>query len=292
MGLLHIKTLDLYAFSFDGSLGFQSSFLLGGWMQRYPWFGWPVLVLYLSILLPITLAFVVDMKKGVNGPYYMLELFFTASFLGYLFYNLFPAAGPVYVFASFPTVPLTFAQMSHLAVESIPLNPNVMRNALPSLHMTWALLIWWNMKVLSRVGYWIAFAYVLFTVCGTLGTGEHYAVDLVVAFPFALMIQAMSEKAIPLRSPLRSSGILGGLFGVLGWIGLLRYANHLFWISPIVPWLLIGITIATSLVVLFRLLAAAQTARSFFARSTAIDGQIGVAPTCPATPPPAVYSVR
>ena len=258
MGLLHIKTVDLYAFSFDGSLGFQSSFVIGGWMQRYPWFGWPVVVLYLSILLPITLAYVVDMEKGINRPFYMLELFFSASFLGYLFYNLFPAAGPVYVFPSFPTAPLTFAQTSHLAVESIPLSPNVMRNALPSLHMAWALLIWWNMKKLSRVACWIAFVYVLFTVCGTLGTGEHYVVDLVVSFPFALMIQALSETAVPLHSPLRSGAILGGLAGVLVWIAMLRYANPIFWISPIVPWMLISITIAMSLVVLFRLLAAAN----------------------------------
>lgn len=260
MGFLQFKTFDLYAFSFDGSLGFQPSFFIGGLMHKYPPLGTLILAMYLSILLPITLAFVVDLKKGLNRRYYMLELFFMASFLGYLFYNCFPAAGPAYVFPTFPKPPLTFAQTSRLLVETIPLSPAVMRNALPSLHMTWVLLIWWNMKKLSRTAYWLAFVYVFFTVCGTLGTGEHYAVDLVVSFPFALMIQAVAEKSIPLRSPLRAGSILGGLAGVLAWVGLLRYANRLFWISPVIPWALIAITVAASLWTAFALLAAAQSA--------------------------------
>jgi len=262
MGLLQMRTYDVYAYAFDGSLGFQPSFVLGGWMNHYAWFGRPILVMYLCILLPITFAFAVDTKKGLNRPFFMLELFFLASFLGYLFYNLFPAAGPAYVFRTFPVPPLNHIQTAHLRLNTILLDPRVMRNALPSLHMTWVLLIWWNMKKLTRIGYWLAFAYVLFTVCGTLGTGEHYAIDLVVAFPFALMIQGLAERAVPFRSAIRSGAVFGGLAAVFGWVFLLRFEAHLFWISPAVPWTLIAITVVVSLVTLFRLLAVAEVANA------------------------------
>jgi hypothetical protein len=250
VGFLHGngKTFDLYAFSFDGSLGFQPSFVVGQLMQKHPWFGFPTVVAYYAILLPITLAYVVHLKWGGGRRFFMLEIFFAAGFLGCLFYSLFPAAGPIYVFgASFPWSTLSFAMGRRLYVEPIPLAGNIMRNALPSLHMTWALLIWWNMKPISRTFSWASFLYVLFTICGTLGTGEHYLVDLVVAFPFALMIQAMCTRELSVFSSARGKAMFGGLGGTLAWICLLRYGNHLFWLSPVIPWILIVATVAASL---------------------------------------------
>jgi hypothetical protein len=250
VGFLHgnAKTFDLYAFSFDGSLGLQPSFVMGRLMQEHPWFGLPTVVAYYAILLPITLAYVVHLKWGRGRRFFMLEIFFAAAFLGCLFYSLFPAAGPVYVFGtSFPWSTLSFAMGRRLYVEPIPLAGNIMRNALPSLHMTWALLIWWNMKPISRMASWASFLYLLFTICGTLGTGEHYLVDLVVAFPFALMIQAMCTRELSAFSSIRGKAMFGGLGGTLAWICLLRYGTHLFWLSPIIPWALIAVTIAASL---------------------------------------------
>ena len=245
-GLFHPRTLDLYAYSFDGSLGFQPSFWLGQLMQTHHWFGWPVIVMYYSILLPIPLAYAAYNRKfAAERPFFLIAIFFVASFLGYLFYNLFPAAGPVYVFGQgFPWSPVP---ASRLFVEPILLDMSAMRNALPSLHMAWALLIWWNMKSVSRLLGWIAFIFVLFTVCGTLGTGEHYAVDLVVSFPFALMVQSLCTTWIPMRSSIRYTSLLGGLAGTLGWIALLRYEIRWFWISPLIGWGLIAATVAAVL---------------------------------------------
>lgn len=256
-GLFHPRTLDLYAYSFDGSLGFQPSFVLGKLVLTHPWFGWPTTILYYSVLLPIPLAYAAYNRKfGTERRFFMLAIFFTASFLGYLFYNLFPAAGPVYVFGrDFPWAPVPAAR---LYVESILLDMSFMRNALPSLHMAWALLIWWNMKSVSRLLSWLAFVFLLFTVCGTLGTGEHYAVDLVVSFPFALMVQAICTSWVPMRSPTRYVPIVGGLVGTLTWIALLRYAIRLFWISPLVGWGLIALTIVLSLIGVHNLRQAAR----------------------------------
>src|SRR5207237_6690467 len=57
----------------------------------------------------------------------------------------------------------------------------------PSMHVTWALLMWWNShRLWTRI--WSG-AFLVFTILATLGLGQHYGVDLVVAVPFAFALQ-------------------------------------------------------------------------------------------------------
>jgi hypothetical protein len=181
--------------------------------------------------------------------FFMLELFFLAAFLGYVCYNIFPVAGPSYIFdRDFPWTTLSYAQCRRLLAEPYPLFWGIKRNAMPSLHMTWALQIWWNMRRVSRGAFGLALFYAVFTAVGTLGTGEHYLVDLAVAFPFALMVQGICTRALPWSSVMRRSCVLGGFAAVAVWLVLLRFANRLFWLSPAIPWLLILLSVGLSLV--------------------------------------------
>ena len=47
---------------------------------------------------------------------------------------------------------------------------------MPSLHVAWALLVYWLWR--SSRWRWIVLAYLLLTMLATLGGGEHYLVDL------------------------------------------------------------------------------------------------------------------
>jgi hypothetical protein len=70
------------------------------------------------------------------------------------------------------------------------------RNAIPSLHLTWALLIAWNA---ARWGRWAklgGFALALFTALATLGFGEHYLIDLIVAVFFAAAIELGFQRRV------------------------------------------------------------------------------------------------
>jgi hypothetical protein len=132
----------------------------------------------------------------------------------------------------------------HLFLETIPLKGA--RNAIPSLHMAWVLLVWWNSKGLARWMRVVALVFVWFTVIATLGTGEHYFVDLVVAFPFALMVQALCMYRLPFRYGPRRVAFLFGTFVSLAWMGLVSFAIPLFWISPVIPWTMVAATISLS----------------------------------------------
>jgi hypothetical protein len=163
--------------------------------------------------------------------------------MGFLFYNLFPACGPLYVFGqAFPFHPLPMAILSRLTVK--PAAFPGLRNAMPSLHLAWTLQAWWYSRGLSWIERLVAFAFLALNAVATLGTGEHWFVDLIVAFPYALMIQAICAYHVPWKDPARKAALFLGLGGILGWMAVLRYGTELFWTSPIVPWALSAATIA------------------------------------------------
>jgi hypothetical protein len=88
--------------------------------------------------------------------------------------------------------------------------------------------------------------FVFFTVLATLGSGEHYVIDLVVAFPFCLMVQGLFAFSLAWGNTQRLASILLGLSTVLIWLSILRFANPLFWTSPVVSWILVVGTIIGS----------------------------------------------
>jgi hypothetical protein len=111
--------------------------------------------------------------------------------------------------------------------------------------MTWVLLAWWNSKGLSLMTRTIAFFFLFFTVLATLGTGEHYLIDLIVAFPFALMLQSLTSLAAR-----RREGIVPFCFGlgaVLLWMVLLRFTPNFFWLSRAIPWTLVSATVLVAM---------------------------------------------
>jgi hypothetical protein len=249
---LHPKTFDLYLYSVDSSLRVQFSFLLGQMFARYQWFRFTGLLFYIALPLPLALVYAARLRLKNKNAFPVMLAFLVTGPMGVLFYNMVPATGPVHIFGQdFPWHPLSTSQAVRMVLETVPLKGA--RNAIPSLHMAWALLVWWNSKALSRWIRFIALAFVIFTVLSTLGTGEHYFVDLVVAFPFALMVQASCLYPLPFKYGARRVAFLFGTFASLAWMALISFATPFFWISPVIPWALVIATISVSSLLMHRL---------------------------------------
>jgi hypothetical protein len=239
----HPKTLDLYLLSFDSSLRVQLAFSVGQYYARLPWLRICALLAYVGASIPMALVYAGRLVRFREAALPSILAFILAGPMGFLFYNLFPACGPLYVFGqAFPFHPLPMAILSRLAPE--PAAIAGLRNAMPSLHLAWTLQAWWYSKGLSWIERLVAFAFLALTVVATLGTGEHYFVDLIVAFPYALMIQAICAYHVPWKDATRKTALFLGLGGILGWMAILRYGTDLFWTSPIVPWAFSAATIA------------------------------------------------
>ncbi|HVT97403.1 MAG TPA: phosphatase PAP2 family protein [Acidobacteriaceae bacterium] len=85
-----------------------------------------------------------------------------ASVVAPLFYLAFPAVGP-----------------AHVGSLTAP------RNCMPSLHMTWALICLMLIEPRLRI---VGVLFAVLTAFATIGTGEHYIVDLAAAVPYTVAV--------------------------------------------------------------------------------------------------------
>jgi hypothetical protein len=242
---LHPRTLDLYLYSFDGSLGMQISFLMGMAFAKWPIFKNVSMLFYHGLPVAMTLICARHLANRTGKALSVITAIVVTGPIGVAFYNLFPALGPGIVpQLGFPYHLLTRAQTMNLALVEIAV-PGP-RNAIPSLHMAWVLLIWWYSRGLSLWTRAIAMLFLIFTVASTLGSGQHYLVDLIVGIPFAVFLESLCSLHLPWPDRRKILALAWGLGATLTWLALLRFATPLFWISPIVPWGLIVATILLS----------------------------------------------
>jgi PAP2 superfamily len=231
----HPKVLDLYLYSFDSSLRIPIVFWVGQAFARWPAFRAISMVFYVGLPFTVALAYAGQAARLRNKAIPIVVAFLIAGPLGGIFYNIFPALGPIHLFGKgFPWSPLPTESARRLFLEPVLIEG--LRNAIPSLHMAWTLLAWWYSRGLSVWERALAMAFVVFTIFATMGTGEHYFIDLVVAVPFALFIQALCTTALQWNDSRRWPPLLVGIGGTLIWLIMLHFAPHVFWISPALPW--------------------------------------------------------
>ena len=243
----HPKTLDLYLLSFDYSLRVELVFIAGQIYALHPWLHNASLIAYAALAIPISVVYAGRLLRDKEKAFPVMLAFLITGPVGILFYNLFPACGPSALFQQgfpFHVFPMDAAQK--LLLE--PLAVSGARNAIPSLHMAWVLLAWWYSRGLSWFERLIAFTFLALTVFATLGTGEHWFVDLIVAFPFALLIRSACTYSLPGKNPQRLAALFFGLLCALSWLVMLRYGGRLFWTSPIVPWSLAAATVVLTII--------------------------------------------
>ena len=241
----HPKTLDLYLLMFDASLGIQPAYVMGRIYAISHVAHTIGLIAYIGLAVPITMVYAARLVRYGGKAISSLIAFVIVGPLGLVLYNIFPASGPrQLVGIQFPFAPIPYDLLRRVIVEPVKIGGPC--NGMPSLHLAWTLLAWWYSRGLSRGERVVAFAFLALTAFATMGTGEHWFADLVVACPFALAVQALCAFELPLSHVRRRSAIAFGLIATSLWIGLLRYGTNLVSTSPLVPWaLVVGTVVLT-----------------------------------------------
>jgi hypothetical protein len=243
---LHPKTFDMFLYNFDASMGMQPSFKAGQFVLPARWLTRIALLFYFALPVPVMLVYAQQLVRRRSTALIVFLGFFIAGPVAVVFYNLLPACGPIYLFGSrFPFAPLTTLQAKEMPVQ--PVLVSGLRNAFPSLHLAWAVLACWYAAGLSRWTKLFLLIFLAGTTLATLGLGEHYFIDLIAAFPFALMIRAGCALHTPRRDRRRLMPLLSGTLLLLGWVALLRFGLKIVWVSKLVPWTLVGCTIVSCL---------------------------------------------
>ncbi len=247
------ETFDLFLYKFDGRLGFQASFWCGRLFELHPALKDFESVVYDALGVMPAVVFAVGLRMKRRLPFNPLAAFVWAGLAAYCLYQICPGTAPFAVFhGEFPSNP---PPSSSLALQRIEV-PGSWRNAMPSMHVTWVLLAFSCSIVLPLWTRWLTGIFVALTCLATLGLGQHYLVDLIVACPFTVAVSAACVR-IPFGVPARSQAFVISSLATLAWLVLLRLGWLTVAPSP-VAWVGVIGTLAGSAILQTRLLLADQ----------------------------------
>lgn len=244
------KTLDFITYRVDAALGFEPSSTLARWVNATPFMEIVLSGAYAAIAFAFPVLYGLHLRAARQSPVSVLRLWVVGMLLAYVTYLLYPITGPYYAFGAklFP------AAMP--ALDQIPLHAAVVslapRNGMPSMHFGWALLFWINVGLADRgplrsVLRPIAAAFVVLTGLATVGLGEHYLIDLIVAIPFVIGLQALCSTGIGWSSPGRRNAAVYGFGVAYSWIAALRVAPVAFVEVPGLLWVAVLATLVLSI---------------------------------------------
>ena len=236
----HPATYDGLLAAIDRSFGFDPSSVAGAFLAGSVSLTWACKIVYESLPMAICLAAATqwgrdrELKDAGNALWCTIA----AALFSQLIFQLVPACGPRFLWG--PLFPFSTAA-SPPPLHPVSVAPGEFRNAFPSLHMTGALYVMWAVRSLGTTKRALAWTYAAFTVVATLGSGQHYLVDLLVAVPFAVSVQLTLARREPLRLALAL-----GLVGL--WISLVRWGTSLLISLPPVTFGLAAASIGIALV--------------------------------------------
>lgn len=224
---VNADTLDLLAFNFDRSLGFDPSAAVARFILDPAGVREIALTVYASLPLAVALAVGMQLRHRDRVPG-TLPVFMAIALIGFPIYFLYPVAGPIFAFGALfpdhlPAIPA--------ALDVMPAAP---RNGMPSLHFAWAFSLWLDARAAgfrARLGYG---AFLWLTVVAILGLGEHYLIDLVVALPLALAALALCA---PATNPRRRPAFLAGVILLGAWLCWLTWGASVFAVVGRAHWL-------------------------------------------------------
>jgi PAP2 superfamily protein len=195
---LHGRTWDPIVLGLDAGFG-QPSFVVGRVAAEHP----AVLTLlsFVYLFLPVMMAamLVLEKRRAVERQRGLLRAILLAAVVGYALYHVYPVVGPGPLFgARFPYGPAVLPGPPRRLIEVAAIEDP--RNCVPSLHVGWALLIYWHARALGTPARAAGAIWLVSTIVATLAMGQHYFVDLVVAVPFAALIDALAARGAPRRT--------------------------------------------------------------------------------------------
>lgn len=239
--VFHPKIDDQLLYAVDATLRFNPSFLVGKYFADFPEIMQSIIYsIYVTLPLMWALVYIKCRKnKQVEQRALIMECI-VAAVLGILIYNLIPAYGPINMFKSTWPWYSPHALMHPAAIVYTGLDP---RNCMPSLHAVWALCIWRHAQSCGRAMRIGASFWLVCLLVSTLALGQHYLIDIVVAFAFFGLVRGCCATALVWRDKSRIQTILVSGSICIAWFVLVFFGLPLLRLSPVVPWFLYGATI-------------------------------------------------
>ena len=177
-------TIDVTLLKLDARIVGDFAFQLSRWLQSHYIVCLIANRCYLALGLVNSMVFALAYNHHERHAraVEMLALWGLAGALGAVGYLLFPAIGPRWVLPTWPATP----SLAEIARATPWIGKP--RNAMPSLHATWVMLTLYCARWLTWRAWICLLPWAALTLLMTLGGGEHYAIDLLVAVPFSAAV--------------------------------------------------------------------------------------------------------
>ena len=248
------RTYDNYFYAFDGLLPIPAARILAQFCASHPWAWAASILVYSCFLLVLCIFTALQWHHYREVPARVLSRWVVATLLGYGLYFCLPGVGPGVAFYG-ASAPHFDSLPSPYQVELTLLGgfEGAPRNAMPSLHATWAFLI---ALAALRMAFWVrifgAF-YAIATAIVTLGLQEHYLIDLIVAMPLAVAVHAgtgLLEQKKETNAQLQAA--LGGAAMTVAWLFIIPYGTASLRNAPEIASALVLATLAASVWLVYR----------------------------------------
>jgi PAP2 superfamily len=224
-------TEDRLLFVTDLKFGLAPSWAVGSLFHSYGWLRLLCEFVYFSLPVSFVACLVAEQRLPQPKAAHPSRLQHVALVLGAAVFALFqicPAAGPILAFhQEFPKLMPQGLGTLPIAVRFAP------RNCLPSFHLAGALALFWNMR---RRNFWLSATlagYSFLTILATLGTGQHYLVDLIASPALLLVAQAICSRV---THPIRWLAVTAGGVVTVGWVLAVRFGLLLRMPSAALVW--------------------------------------------------------
>ena len=167
--------LDQYMLRTEGWFGYPS-FRLGAFLEQHRTLQRLIAFAYASYTAPLLfLPFLYFNRDALRFMRTMIFNFIPC----FPFYMMCPVSGPHYAFPEYPKIPVI--------PHPVPIHLLAVPNGMPSVHLSTALLVLFFLRP-WKIGVIFGWIWVILTVIGTLGLGEHYVLDLVASLPYVALV--------------------------------------------------------------------------------------------------------
>lgn len=235
-------TYDSYAFALDEAYGFSWSFAVGQLFQKFPLLAAICYAIYVAPPPALIFVYALQVRGRRKPPVDVVTVLLVLLLVGYGLFFLFPVCGPLFAFGSaFPNSPPSVYGLVGQRIEVVTAKP-APRNGMPSLHMASAIIAYWHARPYGKWARWVAAMFVVGTFLATMGVGEHYFIDLLVALPFTLAIHAACTPRLPEVRQERAAALWGATALVVLWYLLLFFGIPALLNSHVLTW---SLTIGT-----------------------------------------------
>jgi hypothetical protein len=191
------------------------------------------------------LAVAMTIVAGAQGSLRRERAFLTATVVagacGFALYFLCPIVGPLTAFG--PLYPGALPDLSPDA-PLLTAPTGAPRNGMPSLHTIWALLIWFNLGMLSPKLRVALKVFVILTLWAVMGLDDtHWLTDVIVGVPLAVALQSAFVPTPGVSESRRWGTVTACAVLTFAWLLGIRAGTPLLQLPPVLAWIAVLFTV-------------------------------------------------